>query len=151
MEGERLRRLVATFGAGVDAWYLCGPLGLVTSAREALAGHPQVHAELFHAEPVPARPRPAVTGTVVEAVLGGRTSTVTLQADDTVLDAVLRARPDAPYACRGGVCGTCRARLTEGSVEMDACFALEPEELAAGVVLTCQARPTSERLRVEYV
>jgi ring-1,2-phenylacetyl-CoA epoxidase subunit PaaE len=110
-----------------------------------------VHAELFHADPVPDRPRPAVGGRVVEAVLGGRTSTVTLQADDTVLEAVLRARPEAPYACRGGVCGTCRARVTKGSVDMDVCYALEPDELAAGVVLTCQARPTSERLRVEYL
>jgi ring-1,2-phenylacetyl-CoA epoxidase subunit PaaE len=151
MEGSRLERLLEVFGVGVDAWYLCGPLGLVSAARELLAGHPQVHAELFHADPVPDRPRPAVSGRVVEAVLGGRTSTVTLQADDTVLEAVLRARPEAPYACRGGVCGTCRARVTQGSVDMDLCYALEPDELAAGVVLTCQARPTSERLRVEYL
>lgn len=151
MEGERLAGLLTRFGAGVAHWYLCGPLGLVTEARSLLAGHPSVHAELFFADPVPARPRPEVTGTVVEAVLAGRTSTVSLQPDDTVLDAVLRARPDAPYACRGGVCGTCRARLTEGTVEMDTCYALEPDELAAGVVLTCQSRPTSERLRVEYL
>lgn len=151
MEGDRLRELLARFGQGVDDWYLCGPLGLVEETRRLLAGHPSVHAELFHADPVPARPRPAVTGTVVEAVLAGRTTTVALQPDDTVLEAVLRARPDAPYACRGGVCGTCRARVTEGSVEMDVCYALEPDEVAAGVVLTCQSRPTSERLRVEYL
>ncbi len=150
MEGERLRQLLETFGRGVDEWYLCGPLGLVTAAREELAGKAPVHSELFYADPVPARPHPEVTGTVVEALLGGRTTTVTLQGDDTVLEAVQRVRPDAPYSCRSGVCGTCRARLVEGTVEMDACYALEPEELAAGVVLTCQSRPTSERLRVEY-
>lgn len=151
MEGERLEALIERFGGGVDSWYLCGPLGLVEEARRVLAGHPSVHAELFHADPVPPRLRPEVTGSVVEAVLAGRTTTVALQADDTVLDAVLRARPDAPYACRGGVCGTCRARLVEGSVEMDVCYALEPDEVEGGVVLTCQSRPTSDRVRVEYL
>jgi ring-1,2-phenylacetyl-CoA epoxidase subunit PaaE len=64
---------------------------------------------------------------------------------------VLRVRADAPYACRGGVCGTCRARLVEGEVQMDVNYALEPEEVAAGVVLTCQSRPTTETVRVEYL
>jgi ring-1,2-phenylacetyl-CoA epoxidase subunit PaaE len=68
-----------------------------------------------------------------------------------VLDAVLAVRADAPYACKGGVCGTCRARCVSGSVEMDVNYALEPDELAAGVVLTCQSHPTSDEVRLEYL
>jgi ring-1,2-phenylacetyl-CoA epoxidase subunit PaaE len=87
----------------------------------------------------------------VVAELHGRASTVTMDRDEKVLDAVLRVRGDAPYACRGGVCGTCRARVLEGAVEMDTNWALEPDELATGVVLTCQSRPTTGVLRLEYL
>jgi len=154
LEGDRLRRLVEAFGQGVDAWYLCGPFGLVEGARKVLAeaGATSVHVELFHPEGQP--PRPVVQppeGTELTAVLGGRTTTTHLSPGETVLDGVLRVRADAPYACRGGVCGTCRARLVEGEVQMDVNYALEPEELEAGVVLTCQSRPTTESVRVEYL
>jgi ring-1,2-phenylacetyl-CoA epoxidase subunit PaaE len=68
-----------------------------------------------------------------------------------VLDALLALRSDAPYACRGGVCGTCRARVVSGAVEMETNYALEPDELAAGVVLTCQSHPTTDEVRLEYL
>ena len=85
-------------------------------------------------------------------LLHGRSTTVQVAPDGpSVLDAVLAARADAPYACKGGVCGTCRARCVEGAVEMDVNYALEPDELAAGIVLTCQARPTSDRVRLEFL
>ena len=74
-----------------------------------------------------------------------------MSRDQTVLDALLAVRPDAPFACRGGVCGTCRARLVQGRVEMDTNYALEPDELDAGIVLTCQARPTTDEVRVDFV
>jgi ring-1,2-phenylacetyl-CoA epoxidase subunit PaaE len=111
-----------------------------------------VHVELFHPEGQPVRPvvQPP-EGTSLTAVLSGRTATTHLSPGETVLEGVLRVRPDAPYACRGGVCGTCRARLVEGEVQMDVNYALEPEELEAGVVLTCQSRPTTESVRVEYL
>jgi ring-1,2-phenylacetyl-CoA epoxidase subunit PaaE len=154
LEGDRLRALVEAFGQGVEAWYLCGPFGLVEEARKVLAeaGPTSVHVELFHPEGQP--PRPVVQppeGTELTAVLGGRTTTTHLAPGDTVLDGVLRVRADAPYACRGGVCGTCRARLVEGEVQMDVNYALEPEEIEAGVVLTGQSRPTTESVRVEYL
>ncbi len=68
-----------------------------------------------------------------------------------MLDAVLAVRADAPYACKGGVCGTCRARVTSGEVEMDVNYALEPDELAAGVVLTCQSHPTTDEVRLAFL
>ena len=70
--------------------------------------------------------------------------------DDTVLDGAQRSRPDLPFACKGGVCGTCRARLIEGEVRMRRNFALEPAELAAGFVLTCQSLPVSDEVTVDY-
>ncbi len=144
----------------VDEWYLCGPFGMVTDARAALldAGVDPgcVHTELFHAgAPPPRAPRPAGSpaGTSsVSARLHGRTTTVEVDRDGpAVLDALLAVRPDAPYACKGGVCGTCRARVESGAVEMDVNWALEPDELAAGVVLTCQAHPTTDEVRLTYL
>ena len=69
----------------------------------------------------------------------------------TVLDAVLASRPDAPYACKGGVCGTCRACVVEGAVEMDVNYALEAGELERRIVLTCQSRPTTDLVRLEFL
>ena len=163
MDPERLRRLFASLLPvdEVDEWYLCGPFGMVTEGREALltagADPSSVHVELFHADAPPPRERVArPAGTpdtaVVTVVLHGRTSTLQVDRDgDPVLDAVLAVRADAPYACKGGVCGTCRARCTRGSVEMDVNYALEPDELASGVVLTCQAHPTSDEVTLEFL
>jgi ring-1,2-phenylacetyl-CoA epoxidase subunit PaaE len=70
--------------------------------------------------------------------------------DERVLDAALRVRPELPYACKGGVCSTCRAKVTTGRVEMVRNFALEPDETANGYVLTCQSVPLSGELVVDY-
>ena len=83
--------------------------------------------------------------------LDGRSSDLELRPDDVgVLEAALRVRSDLPFACRGGVCGTCRAKLVEGTVAMDVNYALEPEEIEDGYVLTCQSHPTSARVVLDY-
>ncbi len=82
--------------------------------------------------------------------LDGRESTIAMGRGERVLDAALRARAELPYACKSGVCSTCRARVVDGSVTMANNYALEPDELAAGYVLTCQSTPTSDRLTVDY-
>ena len=88
----------------------------------------------------------------VTVTLAGRTSTVLVgYAGTSILDAVLATRPDAPYACKGGVCGTCRARLTDGEVSMSRNYALEPDELAAGLVLACQSRPVTPQVSLEFL
>jgi len=155
--------------ADVDEWFLCGPRGLIDTARDALlqrsvdAAH--IHAELFHTESIEmARGRgasdanrdgaPATDGQAtseVTIILDGRRSSFSMgRLGDRVLDAALRVRADAPYACKGGVCGTCRARLVEGSVEMEQCYALEQSEIDAGFVLACQSHPTSERVVLDF-
>jgi ring-1,2-phenylacetyl-CoA epoxidase subunit PaaE len=150
----RIRRVLLE---EVDGWFVCGPQGMVTTVRDALVadGVPAtaVHTELFHADVAPPALSAAVPGldsVSVQARLGGRRTAYRMSAAETVLDALLRTRGDAPYACKGGVCGTCRARVVEGSVAMAASWALEPDEVARGDVLTCQSRPTSERLVVDF-
>ena len=147
----------------VDEWFLCGPFDLVSDVRKLLVseGVPTktVHAEIFHVEAVasaaPLRRAPVETtdaaGARVTVTLDGRTSSFRLATDGpAVLDAALAVRSDAPFACKGGVCGTCRARVIAGSVEMDTNWALEPDEMEKGYVLTCQSHPTSDTLVLDY-
>lgn len=156
LDAERFAAVRAALVGPVDGWFLCGPQQMVTTLRAALLeeGVPPaaVHVELFHADDVPPPPvldAPAA-GTTTVVRLGGLTGEVTVKPGEAVLDALLRVRPDAPYACKGGVCGTCRARVVSGEVVMGATWALEPDELAAGYVLTCQAHPRTETLEVDY-
>ena len=147
---------------GVDAWFLCGPQGMVDAAAAALADagveQAAVHHELFvvagagpSARRERAAPSPGAPTSTVTAVLDGRSTVVEVdESGDPVLDAVLRARPDAPFACRGGVCGTCRALVTVGSVDMEHDYALEKTEKEAGYVLTCQSHPTSPEVTVDF-
>lgn len=156
LDAGKLRVLLGTV-APLDAedWYLCGPGEAVQEwlAELTAVGVPseRVHRELFHAGPVIHAPRAqARAAGALEFTLDGRTSRTDFQSGDTVLDAVLRVRPDAPFACRGGVCGTCRAGLLGGEVAMDANYALEGDELDRGFVLTCQARPTTDAVTVDF-
>ena len=144
----------------VDEWFLCGPLEMVDDLRGVLldagvdANH--LHRELFHTGPPP--PRRVDEAAVREAdasevtvILDARRSTLEVQRlGEPILDCALRIRADAPYACKAGVCGTCRARLVEGEVEMDQNYALEADELHAGYVLACQSHPTSERVTLDF-
>jgi ring-1,2-phenylacetyl-CoA epoxidase subunit PaaE len=86
----------------------------------------------------------------VDVVLGGIHVGVDAQPGDTVLDAAARSGLDLPFSCRGGVCATCRAKLVDGTVDMAVNYALEQWELDAGFVLTCQSRPTSKHVSVDY-
>jgi ring-1,2-phenylacetyl-CoA epoxidase subunit PaaE len=156
IDAERMRRLLDTLLPPVDEWFLCGPYGMVTDVRAVLAerGAPLVHSELFFADdaPPPAADRPAAAevGASATVLLDGRATAVTVAPGERVLDAALRVRPELPYACKGGVCSTCRARVVEGAVSMARNYALEPAEVAAGYVLTCQSTPTTDRLVVDY-
>jgi ring-1,2-phenylacetyl-CoA epoxidase subunit PaaE len=161
LDADRLRRLLPAVCdvAAVDHWWLCGPYGMVTDALAVLAefGVPatRVHRELFYVEDVPPDPeehaeQPLTGGCEVTIILDGRRTTTTVAPGTPVLDGAQLARPDLPFACKGGVCGTCRARLVEGEVRMRRNFALEPGEVDAGFVLTCQSLPVSEKLTVDY-
>jgi len=166
IDRDKLERLFATILPvdTVDEWYLCGPFGLVEASQELLAEKGvdphHVHHEVFHVdapgEPTGTRaPVKAEPGAPPEAVvtvnLDGRSTVIEMPSrDETILAATLRARPDAPYSCTGGVCGTCRARLVDGEVRMERNYALEPEEVAAGIVLACQAHPVTDAVSLDY-
>jgi ring-1,2-phenylacetyl-CoA epoxidase subunit PaaE len=161
LDGDRLSRILKSLlpAEEVDEWFLCGPQQMVVDLRQVILDHGveahAIHTELFHADPV-ARSAPAAAPGVEGAAhvtirLDGRSSDFELRPDDVgVLEAALQVRSDLPFACRGGVCGTCRAKLVDGTVAMDANYALEPEEMEQGYVLTCQSHPTSERVVLDY-
>lgn len=160
LDAAKLEALRPLLRDPVDHWWLCGPYGMVASVQDLLArqGVPsgRIHRELFYVEetPPPAihREDPALTGATSEvtARLDGRSTTVTVSRDTSLLEGVQRARPDLPFACKGGVCGTCRARLVAGKVHMRRNFALEQSEVDDGFVLTCQSLPRSETVEVDY-
>ena len=161
LDAERLRRLLGVLVPvqDMDHVWLCGPFAMLTEAREVLEelGVPRerIHFELFYVDEPPPQLRHAdrvaegVTSEVT-VVLDGRTTTTAMQRDMSVLDSAQLVRTDLPFACKGGVCGTCRARLCGGEVDMVRNYALEPAEIAAGFVLTCQSYPVSEALTVDF-
>ncbi|GHA98524.1 MULTISPECIES: 2Fe-2S iron-sulfur cluster-binding protein [Streptomyces] len=143
----------------VDGWFLCGPFGLVKGAEDALRAlgvdRSRIHQEIFHvADEGTDTPPPALTGTPAQstltATLDGRSGSWPVQSGESLLETVLRSRSDAPYACKGGVCGTCRAFLVSGEVRMDRNFALEPEETGAGFVLACQSHPVTPDVELDF-
>ncbi|GAA3351968.1 phenylacetate-CoA oxygenase/reductase subunit PaaK [Amorphoplanes nipponensis] len=161
LDADKLRTLLPLLidVPAVDHWWLCGPFGMVTDATQVLGEYGvepgRVHRELFWVDEAPPEPvradrTPDGPSSEVTVVLDGRSTTVTVPEGDTVLEGAQRTRPDLPFACKGGVCGTCRARVVEGDVVMRRNFALEPAEVAAGFVLTCQSTPTSAKVIVDF-
>lgn len=163
LDADKLNRLLerALPPGTVDEWFLCGPFGLVQMCQQTLLRRgvdaARVRCELFTtgvAAP-PDRPRLASPGeawVTIEFTLDGQSSTVTspVSARESILSAALRVRADVPYACAGGVCGTCRATLVSGAVAQNVSYALEPDEIARGQILTCQSHPTTDRVSVSY-
>ncbi|MEV8551695.1 2Fe-2S iron-sulfur cluster-binding protein [Streptomyces glaucescens] len=158
LDRERLTGLLPSLlpVAEVAGWFLCGPFGLVQGAERALRDlavpRARIHEEIFHVDagPTGGPARPAPAHSTVTARLDGRGGTWPVQDGESLLDTVLRNRPDAPYACKGGVCGTCRAFLVSGEVRMDRNYALETEETEAGYVLACQSHPVTERVELDF-
>lgn len=161
---RRLDDLIAAglLPADVDQAFLCGPLELTNAARDALVDAgldpTRIHRELFTGPQLGTAPRMApqevdasmtvvATGT---ATLHGRATEFDFYEGDSVLDAMQRLRPDAPFSCRSGVCSTCQAKLVSGTVEMDVNYGLEAGDLERGYVLTCQSKPTSASVVVDY-
>jgi ferredoxin-NADP reductase/fatty acid desaturase len=139
--------------ASVDEWFLCGPVEMVTELHEVLidrgADPERVHVELFHGYQKPKVTDGFIPATVAVS-LRGREHEVAVTAGDTVLESALKAGLDAPYACLGGACGTCKAKVLLGSVAMEQNFALSPAVVDAGYVLTCQSHPTTDEVAVDY-
>lgn len=153
------------FLQNTDEVFICGPGEMIFAVKDWLEkkgiDKKGVHFELFHTQegrPSDRKPENAE----VKQLREGRTSKVTIRLDGahfdfnlpfdgaSILDAALLEGADLPFACKGGVCCTCRARLTEGEVEMEVNYALETEELAAGFILTCQSHPRTDKVTIDF-
>ncbi|OUC76319.1 1,2-phenylacetyl-CoA epoxidase subunit PaaE [Gordonia lacunae] len=162
LDADRLRDIFAAVVPvpDIDHFWLCGPFGMVTDAQTVLAerGVPaeRIHHELFYVDdgPPPDKKQrePGIEGpsSEVTIVLDGRSVTGTLPQDESILDAAEQLRSDLPFACKGGVCGTCRAKITSGDADMRRNYALEESEVADGFVLTCQTFPLGDAVTVDF-
>lgn len=145
-----------------DEFFLCGPEEMIFSVKEQLEqlgiDKKQIHFELFTS---PGAKRSSVVRrqtsvkTEVKSKITVKLDGITFDFDlgfegDTILDAALKQGADLPYACKGGVCCTCRAKLVEGEVDMDVNYGLEPEEIEQGFILTCQSHPRTEKVVVDF-
>jgi len=153
-----LRSLVSA--ATVDHVFICGPTGMSedieTTCREIGIPDARIHVERFVSE-LGGKPRPkkivavgAPPKAIASLIIDGKRRDVPVAEGEAILDAALRAGMDLPFACKGGMCSTCRARLVEGEAPMELNYSLEPWELEAGFILTCQAHPASAKVVVDY-
>lgn len=148
----------------MDQFFMCGPEEMILSVRDYLLDKgvekEKIKFELFHTAGA-AKKQNNELGQGEEAS-NVKMSMVTIKADDrsveiplayngmSILDAALKAGADLPFACKGGVCCTCRAKVIEGKVNMEVNYALETDEVEAGFVLTCQAHPLSEKVVIDF-
>ncbi len=144
-----------------DEFFICGPEQMIFCVKDFLLANDipakKIHFELFT---IPGQKGSSVqkkvttdTGlkSIVNIKLDGRTSAFKLDFNgDSILDAALKQGADLPFACKGGVCATCRAKLLQGEVAMDVNYALEPEEVAQGFILTCQSHPLTATVLVDF-
>ena len=169
IDGAKVRQLIDTLlpAKSMDEVFVCGPEAMIDATEAALldAGVPRerIHTERFTSPRLEALP-PAARRAAAEhadpeapagqvaltVVIDGKSHELAMRRDQHVLDVALSAGLDLPYSCKAGVCCTCRAKVLDGGVHMDKNFTLEADEMAQGFVLSCQARPTSDRLTVSY-
>jgi ring-1,2-phenylacetyl-CoA epoxidase subunit PaaE len=162
LDGEKVRVLLRSLvpAATVDHVFICGPTAMSENI-EATCRDLGIPAERIHVERfvsgLGGKPRPrtpvavsAPPKAMASLIIDGKRREVPVAEGEAILDAASRAGVDLPFACKGGMCSTCRAKLVEGSAQMEVNYSLEPWELEAGFILTCQARPTSERIVVDY-
>jgi ring-1,2-phenylacetyl-CoA epoxidase subunit PaaE len=162
LDGEKVRVLLRSLvpAASVDHIFICGPAGMSEeverTCREVGIADDRIHVERFVSE-FGGKPRPkkvvppgAPPKAFASLIIDGKRREVPVAESEAILDAALRAGIDLPFACKGGMCSTCRAKLIEGEASMDVNYSLEPWELKAGFILTCQAKPVSEKVVVDY-
>jgi len=162
LDGQKVRVLLRSLvpASSVDHVFICGPTGM-SEDIEATCRDIGIEADRIHVERfvsgLGGKPRPkavvpasAPAKAMASLIIDGKRREVPVAAEESILDAALRAGMDLPFACKGGMCSTCRAKLVEGDARMEVNYSLEPWELKAGFILTCQARPVSGKVTVDY-
>lgn len=143
-----------------DEFFLCGPNEMLESVRKSLGAHgipeERIHFERFSAEGLPVPEKRTVQAgnqfdVSVEITQDGNTFSFTMDSmSETLLDAAQKAGADLPFACKGGVCCTCMAKLLEGKVDMAVNYALEPDQVEQGFILTCQSYPLTDTVKIDF-
>lgn len=149
--------------SSIDETFVCGPEEMIFSVKEFLEQKgihkKSIHFELFT---TPGQKKSAISASKVEIDNGPKSNitvkldgrsfdfTLSLTSDTTILDAALKEGADLPFACKGGVCCTCKAKLLEGEVSMDVHWGLEDEEVEQGYILTCQSHPKTKKVVVDF-
>nr|MBS0036966.1 phenylacetate-CoA oxygenase/reductase subunit PaaK [Saprospiraceae bacterium] len=162
---EKLEKFATLFfnPGEIDGAFLCGPADLITQSRDFLlekgTDKSKIHFELFTTEGMK---KPIVKSKVAIPEISGEKVSVKLRIDGniyrygmpktgtSILDGAADTGADVPYACKGGVCSTCRAKLINGKVNMEVNYALEEDELERGYILTCQSYPLTEEITVDF-
>lgn len=137
-----------------DKFYLCGPEEMILCVADVLKEHnireKDIKYELFTTSKKSANVVPDEGHTKITVLVDDEEKTFEMSRKQTILDASLKEGIDAPYSCQGGICSSCMARIKEGSAEMKKNSILTDGEIAEGLILTCQAHPTSATLVVDY-
>jgi ring-1,2-phenylacetyl-CoA epoxidase subunit PaaE len=162
LDGDKVRVLLRSLvpASSVDHVFICGPAGMSedveATCRDIGIAQDRIHVERFVSE-FGGKPRPkavvrvtSLPKAMASLIIDGERREVPVAEEESILDAALRAGMDLPFACKGGMCSTCRAKLVEGDARMEVNYSLEPWELNAGFILTCQARPVSDKVVVDY-
>ncbi len=160
IDAEKLRLLASSLIEvdGVDDWFVCGPLEMVETVNETLTEFgvdgDRIHYELFFDERIEQVPlaQSDEAGLVdLLVTIDGRTSVTKADpAGPSLLDYARSVRAEVPFACKGGMCATCKAHVVSGEVTMEKNYALTTEELEAGLVLSCQSRPVSDEVHLSF-
>ena len=160
IDAEKLQSLFKAdlINADFDHCFACGPDDMMDAVETVLPelgiARSKIHTERFNTGPskkATAEQIESRNEEKVNIVLDGRELIIEVsKQDDSILDAALRAGADLPYACKGGVCATCKCKVLEGQVEMAINYSLEPEEVEKGYVLSCQARPLTPNVRLSF-
>ncbi|MCM5662379.1 ferredoxin--NADP reductase [Galbibacter mesophilus] len=138
-----------------DAFYICGPEAMIETVKATLEDNniseDKIHIEHFTTSDDHSAPETVEEGkTKVKVLIDDEETEIIMDRKQRVLDAVLDRDLDAPYSCQGGICSSCVARLTEGKVEMVKNQILTDSEIAEGLILTCQAHPTTDTIAIDY-
>jgi len=160
IDTDKIEELYQAFlkNTEIDEVFVCGPEQMIHSVRDKFKDYVKdpknIHFELFTTSETAVQKKesnePKIASNVT-VIMDGDSLELAMDSDgETILDAAYKAGGDLPFACKGGVCCTCKAKILEGTASMDVNYALEPDEVAAGYILTCQAHPTSEKLTVSF-